>query len=188
MSGYFGGSALEPEPPELAESRERGPIVIRRKQSFAPEQLDAIAVCIEEVGKLHESPIEYQFGMAAAIVLAPLSLRFVPQYELFGYRYDFAVLHPRMDQVLALVECDGKEFHSTPEQLANDRQKDAAAESIRAFVARYSGSAITREPRECAENLLGRLHRHWRMTPQQRRSQPVRLPASGIAGVARKTG
>jgi very-short-patch-repair endonuclease len=90
-------------------------------------------------------------------------LRLVPQYELFGYRYDFAILHPRLGQVLALVECDGKEYHSTVEQLANDREKDAAANSINAFVVRYSGVAITRNPKDCAENLLGILRREWRM-------------------------
>jgi hypothetical protein len=163
MSGYFGGSAVEPEHPTLTESRERGPIFIPRRESLTPEQLDAIASHIERIDELHESPIEHQFGIAAAAVLGRKSLRIVPQYQLFGYRYDFAILHPRLDQVLALVECDGKEFHSTPEQLANDRQKDAAAVSINAFVVRYSGEAITRDAKDCAENLLGRLRREWRM-------------------------
>jgi very-short-patch-repair endonuclease len=162
MRGHF-VTSVEPELPALTESRERGPISFPRRENLTPEQLSAIASCFEEIHKLHESPIEHQFGIAAALVLAKLGFRVVPQYQLFGYRYDFAILHPRLDQVLALVECDGKEFHSTPEQLANDRQKDAAAESIGAFVVRYSGSAITRDARECAENLLGVLHRAWRM-------------------------
>ena len=165
MSGYFRGSALQPEPLELTESRERGPISIPHRDDLTPEQLSAVALCFEEVDKLHESPIEHQFGLAAAPVLARLSLRIVPQYQLFGYRYDFAILHPKLDQVLALVECDGKEFHSTLEQITNDRHKDAAAENIGAFVVRYSGSAITRDARECAENLLGTLRKAWRMMP-----------------------
>jgi very-short-patch-repair endonuclease len=160
---YFGGSAVEPEHPTLTESRERGPISIPRGAWLTPEQLSRVASYLEEIDELHESPIEHQFGIAAATVLARAGLRLVPQYELFGYRYDFAILHPRLDQVLALVECDGKEFHSTVEQLANDREKDTAAKSINAFVVRYSGVAITRNPKDCAENLLGILRREWRM-------------------------
>jgi very-short-patch-repair endonuclease len=163
MSEYFGGSALEPEHPDLAESRRRGPIVVPRSPSLPSEQLTALASSLETIENLQESPIEHQFGIAAAVVFARSALRIVPQYQLRGYRYDFAILHPTLDQVLALVECDGKEFHSTLEQITNDHRKDAAAESFGAFVVRYSGSAITRDPKECAENLLGTLHKAWRM-------------------------
>jgi very-short-patch-repair endonuclease len=164
MRKYFGGSALEPEHPALTESRARGPIAIpRSKRRLSAEQLSALSSSFEEMEKLCESPIEHQFGMAAAAALLGSGLRIASQYQLFGYRYDFAILHPRLNQVLALVECDGREFHSTPEQLANDRKKDAAAKSIGAFVVRYSGSAITRNAKDCAENLLGILHKQWRI-------------------------
>jgi very-short-patch-repair endonuclease len=161
---YFGGSAAEPELPVLAESRKRGPVrVPRSKNSLTAEQWGVVAAVLEKNEKFYESPIEQQFGIAAAAACVRSGLRIVPQYRLFGYRYDFAILHPRLDQVLALVECDGKEFHSTSEQLANDRQKNAAAESIGAFVVRYSGAAIMRDPKDCAENLVGIVYRCWKI-------------------------
>lgn len=154
-------SALEPEHPELAASRSRRAAAIRRECPTA-KQLNAISDSLEIIEKSCESPIERQFGTAAAIALSRTSLRIVPQYPLQNYRYDFAILHPVREQVLALVECDGKEFHSTAEQRANDRRKDAAAEEVGTFVIRYSGAAITRDPMDCANNLLSQIRRAWR--------------------------
>jgi very-short-patch-repair endonuclease len=160
---YFGGSAAEPELPVLTESRKRGPVVVAvRDISFTPEQLTALDAVFENNEKLYESEIERQFGMAAASVCVACGLRIVPQYQLFGYRYDFAILLPKVEKVLALVECDGKEFHSTSQQLANDRQKDAAAAHIGAFVVRYTGAAIMRDARNCARNLVYIIDQWWR--------------------------
>ena len=124
--------------------------------------LDATAKSLETIENLCESPIERQFGIAAAVIFEEAGLRIVPQYKLSRYRYDFAIVHPGLDRVLMLVECDGKAFHSTPEQRENDRQKDAAAAEIGVFVARYTGKEITIDPRYCAENALGRLRKAWR--------------------------
>lgn len=75
-----------------------------------------------------ESPIEVMLGARLTVALdkieeSRLSLSF--QYPLGRYRYDFAIT--REKKLIALIECDGKEFHSTEAQISNDRAKDKLA-------------------------------------------------------------
>jgi hypothetical protein len=156
------GTVHEPELEIITESRKRGAIKVERHGRWSSCELDTVAEAIEQVDSLCESPIERQFGIAAAAVLGRVGLRVVPQYELSRFRYDFAVLLPkRPHQVLAFIECDGEQFHSSIEQRTNDRRKEQAAAEIGAFVMRYSGAAITRNPRDCAENALRQLCWKW---------------------------
>lgn len=155
-------SALEPEYSEVNRNRKRA-APQKRREPISTKQLDLITASLEAVEKFNESPIEYALGIAAAIALSGHGLRLVAQYQLGRFRYDFAVLHPKIDQVLALVECDGKEFHSSPEQRANDRRKDEAASAAGLLMVRYTGSAIYREPEKCAADLVGCIRRAWRL-------------------------
>jgi very-short-patch-repair endonuclease len=102
--------------------------------------------------RLCESPIEIDLG-AALIALAGERCRIIPQFKLFRYRYDFAVMGETTTP-LALVECDGEAFHSTKEQLANDRAKDDAAVRAGTRVLRISGKDIYRSPELCAAVVL----------------------------------
>src|SRR5262249_31954635 len=106
------------------------------------------AVVAYDLSHQCESPIEVQLG-------AELKARRLegdpvfPQYEWDRFRMDFAILkdghHP-----CVFVECDGKAFHSTPEQIANDRRKDQAAAEAGIDLYRFSGSDIFRNARGCA--------------------------------------
>ena len=118
---------------------------------------------LNEIGRLSESPIEYQFGCALVFALANSTIRIRAQYQVehYRYRYDFALIHPTLEKALMFIECDGKEFHSTAEQLANDRAKERLAEKIGAFVVRYSGSAIYYNSKDCAESAVRSLVRGW---------------------------
>lgn len=116
---------------------------------------------LDEIGRLHESPIEYQFGCALVFALANSTIRIRAQYQVEHYRYDFALIHPTLEKALMFIECDGKEFHSSVEQLANDRAKERLAETIGAFVVRYSGSAIYYNSKDCAESAVRSLVRGW---------------------------
>jgi very-short-patch-repair endonuclease len=57
-----------------------------------------------------------------------------------------------------LIECDGKEFHSTPKQIANDRRKEAAAWHAGMGIVRFTGSDIHQDTRNCALIAITRLH------------------------------
>jgi very-short-patch-repair endonuclease len=52
---------------------------------------------------------------------------------------------------LVLVECDGKEFHSSVDQQANDKLKDAAASRMGIRLIRFTGSEIHRDIDACVK-------------------------------------
>lgn len=99
-----------------------------------------------------ESPIEVQLG-AELRVQAGQRFIIVPQFEFHRWRIDFAVVGPDME-VRAFIECDGAEFHSTPEQIANDRRKDKASGAAGIRMYRFTGSEIFRNARACAALVL----------------------------------
>ena len=116
-----------------------------------------------------ESPIETIFGAQFALALRPLcedvgwdfavgagnaDIVLHPQYVLGRLRYDFAVRANGRTKPVLLIECDGKDFHSTEEQQANDRLKDAAASNAGMRLIRFSGSEINRDVDSCVTYAL----------------------------------
>lgn len=98
-----------------------------------------------------ESPIEIQFG---AELKRRLSERFrlEPQYAFRRFRMDFAIIRADGRPCL-FIECDGKAFHSTAAQKANDAAKDAAAASSHIPLLRFTGSRIFRDAAGCARTV-----------------------------------
>lgn len=75
------------------------------------------------------------------------------------YRLDFGLrlvdTHEDRPAIFVAVECDGHDFHErTREQAARDRARDRDLQSIGWIVARFTGSEIFRDPRECARAAL----------------------------------
>lgn len=103
-----------------------------------------------------ESPIEIDLG-AALIDLAGEQFTFEPQFKLARYRYDFVAKY--RDRPICLIECDGADFHSTPEQLVNDAAKDQAALDAGLQIARATGREIYASPDRVALWLLNHLRR-----------------------------
>lgn len=104
-----------------------------------------------------ESPIETDIGVKitkAFRVVDDETLSLVSQFVLGPFRYDFAIVRTGRKKPIALIECDGKEFHSTSEQLANDREKDILAKTEEIFLFRFTGSEIFREPNLCVARIL----------------------------------
>ena len=105
-----------------------------------------------------ESPIERQLAGHLVSTAGQWGFEVIPQFKLGRYRYDFAIAWD--GNVIALVECDGAEFHSTPDQLKRDAAKDLLAEQSGFRMFRYSGREIHRDPWKCAEEIIFRLCRH----------------------------
>lgn len=89
-------------------------------------------------------------------------LLIVPQCRVGRYRLDLAVFARRNAtwcKIKAVgIECDGWEYHSSPEQIARDAERDAkirAATGVEIF--RFTGRSIMREPVACAELALASL-------------------------------
>jgi very-short-patch-repair endonuclease len=55
---------------------------------------------------------------------------------------------------LVLVECDGKEFHSSADQQANDKLKDVAALQAGIRLVRFTGSEIHRDIDACVTYVM----------------------------------
>lgn len=143
---------------------------------FKPLRLvDATALAIErirrscDIGDNCDSPIEVQIGAAILLFFdrankplkicktidrknTPNGLVLVPQFAWSFYRSDWAVYNPSTQSAL-LVECDGKDFHSSPGQVEHDRKKDEAALGHGFLTLRFTGSEIFRGADECAQKV-----------------------------------
>lgn len=83
-----------------------------------------------------ESPIERQLFDA----LTFHGYAVTTQVSCGKYRIDIALVGPRI-----AIECDGKAFHSSPEQKAHDRRKNAYLRKNGWTVLRFSGRMISRD-------------------------------------------
>lgn len=115
-------------------------------------------ILADDFGYEHDSPIETLF---ANVIFRRLRLHGTvvePQYKIKQFRYDFAIIlnghliGPQKPAVL--IECDGKAFHSSPPQIANDERKNALAKFYGIQLLRFSGSQIYRDPESCAAEVL----------------------------------
>jgi very-short-patch-repair endonuclease len=115
-----------------------------------------------------ESPIEVELGARLSNALSSVresGLSLVPQFRLGTFRYDFAIM--REGKTIALVECDGKDYHSTAEQIANDRKKDSLAAKRDAMLFRFSGSDIFRNGKFCVYTIVQNLRDQGYLTQEQ---------------------
>ena len=117
-----------------------------------------------------ESPIEADFAVAVInlamvnkidLVFSPRDIAsefrattvlLVPQWRLSGFRYDFMMRH--INGRVALIECDGKEFHSTEEQIANDKRKNEAAVTANMDLFRINGAELHYRHHDCGAEVL----------------------------------
>jgi very-short-patch-repair endonuclease len=82
-----------------------------------------------------ESPIERR--LYDAMVFHGYAVQ--TQVQCGKYQIDLALMSPRI-----AIECDGKAYHSSPQQKAHDRRKDAYLRDQGWRVVRISGREITR--------------------------------------------
>lgn len=127
------------------------------------------AANFRKIGDSCDSPIEEDLGahiltcfsgkghplkLALEVDLRSGDLVLVPQFKWSFYRSDWAILKAQPGAQALLIECDGKDFHSSPEQRAHDARKDAAAALRGHLTIRFTGSEIFRRPKACAEKIF----------------------------------
>jgi very-short-patch-repair endonuclease len=113
-----------------------------------------------EIGPRCDSEIEVDLAVAltkALRVIGDPTLSLRHQFRLGGFIYDLYFKCEGRSKPLAMIECDGKEFHFTDEQIANDRAKDALAAKSGILLLRFSGSQIFRELDRCTQQVLREL-------------------------------
>lgn len=147
-------------------------------RGYSPQFAEIVEMAARQgaVAHLCESPIEIRLGAMLVLVfetaLTTPSLRFavcsqaeqvnyggrylllIPQYKWKRWRYDFALRYSIDPKPLVFIECDGKEFHSTPEQRETDRKKTEEAERLGIAMCRFTGSQIFKDPVECARAVI----------------------------------
>lgn len=121
------------------------------------EEADAKTVDLSQAPTECESPIERRLAVFLVPYAEQWGFKVIPQFNHDQFRYDFAI--EKDGKVVAVVECDGIEFHSTPEQLARDVAKDLSARHAGFAVFRYSGSKIYADAKRCAEQVIFQLWR-----------------------------
>jgi very-short-patch-repair endonuclease len=131
--------------------------------------VDRAAVSVLASGSA-DSPIETILGAAVLLCFrnankplllclpaeldkAHKGLLFVPQFRWSIYRSDWAIYNPKTSGAM-LLECDGKEFHSSADQRDHDKKKDAAAHDRGFLTMRFTGSQIHRDADGCAQKIF----------------------------------
>ena len=140
--------------------------------------LDSLEIALT-IGSLCESPIEVDLGvqLTKAIKMIPgggFSLEH--QYCLGPYRYDLALIREGLPAPIALIECDGKEFHQSEQQVANDLAKDRLAQNEKIPLLRFSGSEIYRDVKACVFKIIRTLRVNGYLTQLQWHVLEAALP------------
>jgi len=115
------------------------------------------------VAKHTESPIETMLAVAILVQHGPAvefraygdgygpQWTLIPQHPFGRYRADFALRH--VDGRMFFVECDGRDFHSSPEQVDYDSCRDAEMRAAGYEVFRFTGSEIHHSAVACVYRL-----------------------------------
>lgn len=127
-----------------------------------------------EVAGATESPIESMFAGALAAALRrryrddafgifhpaepneyePGTIVLIAQFDLLRFRYDFALRVQGAQTPFLLIECDSKQYHSSPEAIANDRRKDDCAFKHAIPLLRFTGGQIHYRIDECVAKVI----------------------------------
>ncbi len=103
----------------------------------------------KRLAKLLESPIERAFWAQGYSLLSTLG-QFTPQVEIGPYRVDFTLTNiPGVPRLKVVIELDGHEFHSTPQQRNNDTERIRKLQKLRWQIITFTGSQINSDVRGC---------------------------------------
>ena len=99
--------------------------------------------------KQPESPIEWKLMKW----LHQYGMEFIAQYDIPPYRADFAI-----PALKAVVECDGREFHTGDDRVAYDKKRDEYMEKLGWKIFRFTGSEIHNHPSECVKKIISSVY------------------------------
>ena len=126
---------------------------INRLPFFKKKSPDQVR--FERLAKLCESPIERLFWATGYRRLSRLG-HFTPQMKIGPYRADFVLDNiPGVDLLKMVIELDGQEFHSTPEQRDYDTKRVRYLQRRGWQVVRFTGSQINGNSVACVQELEG---------------------------------
>jgi very-short-patch-repair endonuclease len=127
-----------------------------------------LAAAAVEIAPKCESPIEIELGARLLNTFRLLNsdgLRLFSQYLIEPFRYDFGIV--LRERLIALVECDGRDFHWSEDQKKNDRVKEKVAAQLGVRFFRFSGALIYENSKECVRRILNEILKRNDLTPRQ---------------------
>lgn len=151
---------------DTATERPRNRAGFKHAGTVVASLIESIAIKME-IAPLCESPIESDLAVPltkAIRIIDDPTLSLGHQFELGSFRYDLSVKREGRAKPLILIECDGKEFHSTAEQIANDSAKDALAAKEKIALLRFSGSEIYRDLDICVSKVFNEMRLRGHLT------------------------
>lgn len=149
-----------------------------------PTVVDNAAIAVS-IAPRTESPIEVLFGVEALKYFRVRyrkhpTMRFeccehaaeytfvvdhtllIYQYPWRNYRIDWVLKVTFLRQPYFFIECDGREFHSSEQQLLRDRLKDEAIRSAGIQVFRFTGSELERNASACVRIVFAAMELQYR--------------------------
>lgn len=108
--------------------------------------------------------------------LVPGFILIVPQCRIGKYRVDAVLFAKGPNNGLCIkgIEADGKQFHSTPEQIEADKaREDEIYRLVGIRMSRFTGSEIRRSPTACAQIALWDLFAFQGVTPLEEPTEAV---------------
>ncbi len=131
---------------------------INRLSFFKEKSPDQVR--FDRLFKICESHIERLFWQMGYQYLSRLG-RFTPQVKIGPYRVDFTLTNiPGVDLLKMVIELDGQDFHSTPEQRNYDTERDRYLMRRGWQVVRFTGSQINSDCIACVSEVES-LVREW---------------------------
>ena len=179
-TGRLGGFELLAQ--EAADEAFRS-VMMLRDRAFGDSPIECLFYAALVTGARHASrsitdlmPVtkEYPLDEAKYGIAAMGNPRFTAfierQVQVAGWRVDFVVHYPDLDQPLdevgyrpfkrLIVECDGHAYHErTKDQAARDRSRDRQAQLEGLPVFRFTGSELWNDPLGCADEVLAFMER-----------------------------
>jgi len=92
-----------------------------------------------------ESPMETLYYESLNASFPDVAKNIVTQHKVIGYRLDFAFPDVKLG-----VEIDGKEYHHTKQQLANDKKRQNHLKQAGWDIIRFTGSQVFNRAHKCA--------------------------------------
>lgn len=149
--------------------KDAGGVELKALAEVTALAIDRINHC-QNISPTSDSPIETIIGAAILMFFdranlplklckmmdlgnPPSGLLLVPQFAWSYYRSDWAIMNASLEGAL-LIECDGKDWHSSADQKAHDAKKDLAALDYGYITLRFTGSQIHKDADGCAQKIF----------------------------------
>lgn len=113
------------------------------------KELDRIKKYQKDGGEF-DSPIEKQYYYIVKKFLPP-TCSIISQYIIEPYRVDFLI---KYNQLRLVVECDGKAFHTEPDQIHKDKERDEFLYKNGYVILRFTGSDIKNDKFGCLHKTM----------------------------------